>query len=212
MQLPATSVTIDGKPAETTTGKGTLRVTPAKPLSRGQRLTVHVTYQSSPRCTLDDPTMDNPAWAATEDGGHYLALGTAGLLFPANTDRSDRSAVHVQATVPEEPTAVSHGPATAPRKEGGHKGERGEGLDVTDQVLGRLRPLAGGLKPVGEAGPVDGVGLTPRRGELIALIGENGSGRTTLSALLTGVRVVRPQGVSGPYGHPFQGVWARGSS
>ncbi|GHC49800.1 hypothetical protein GCM10010349_14180 [Streptomyces flavofungini] len=36
---------------------------------------------------------------------------------------------------------------------------------------------------------VDGVSLTPRRGELIALVGENGSGKTTLSALLTGLRI-----------------------
>lgn len=121
MQLPATSVTVDGKPAETTADKGTLRVKPEKSLSQGQRLKVHVTYQGSPRRTLDDPTMDNPAWAPTKDGGHYLVLGSAGLLFPANTDRSDRSAVHVQATVPEELTAVSNGPATAPRKEDGHK-------------------------------------------------------------------------------------------
>ncbi|QHA09168.1 ATP-binding cassette domain-containing protein [Streptomyces broussonetiae] len=36
---------------------------------------------------------------------------------------------------------------------------------------------------------VDGVSLTLRRGELIALVGENRSGKTTLSALLTELRV-----------------------
>ncbi|WKX74069.1 ABC transporter ATP-binding protein [Streptomyces sp. XD-27] len=43
--------------------------------------------------------------------------------------------------------------------------------------------------PGADVPAVDGISLTLRQGELIALVGENGSGMTTLSTLLTGLRV-----------------------
>ncbi|MFI9081830.1 hypothetical protein ACIGW8_36190 [Streptomyces sioyaensis] len=121
LELPARSVQIDGTAARVSADKGTLHVKPAKQLAPGQHVKVHVTYEGSPRRTLDDPGEDNQAWAATKDGGRYLALGTAGVLFPANSDGTDRSAVHLQVRVPDGWTAVSNGPSGAPRKDGDHR-------------------------------------------------------------------------------------------
>ncbi|WP_237329991.1 hypothetical protein [Streptomyces sp. BA2] len=121
LQLPARSVQIDGKAATFSADKGTLHVKPVARLSPGRHVKVHVAYAGSPRRTLDDPGEDNLAWAATKDGGHYLALETAGVLFPANSDDADRSAVHLQARVPDGWTAISNGRAGTPVKDGDHK-------------------------------------------------------------------------------------------
>ncbi|GAA3160556.1 MULTISPECIES: hypothetical protein [Streptomyces] len=120
LQLPARSVRVDGAAATVSADKSTLHVKPASPLAPGKHA-VHVTYAGNPDHILDAPDESNPTWAPTKDGGHYLALNSTGVLFPANTDATDRSAVHLRATVPDGWTAVSNGPSRAPRKDGDHK-------------------------------------------------------------------------------------------
>lgn len=120
LQLPASAVEIDGAGAAKSAVKDILQVKPAGGLSPG-RHTVHITYAGNPSDSLAYPGENNLAWAKTEDGGHYLPLGAAGMLFPASTDPNDRATVNLQAVVPDGWTAVSNGPSSAPKKEDGRK-------------------------------------------------------------------------------------------
>lgn len=121
LRLPVRTVQINGVGAQASAEKGTLHVKPPRQqLIPGQYLTVHVTYAGSPRHTTDNPDQENITWAATKDGGRYLVINSAGVLFPANIDSTDRAAVHLQATVPDGWTAVSNGRSTS-RTDGSHK-------------------------------------------------------------------------------------------
>ncbi|MGW6413157.1 hypothetical protein ACWF95_39460 [Streptomyces vinaceus] len=120
LQLPTGTVEVDGTAATKSAVKEILQVKPAGGLSPG-RHTVHITYAGNPADSLAFPGNDNLAWAKTKDGGHYLALGTAGMLFPASTDSNDRADVSFQAVVPDGWTAVSNGLSSAPKEQDGHR-------------------------------------------------------------------------------------------
>ena len=106
--LDVGEVLVDGRPAAfAATGEHELEVTPAAPLSRGQRTTVVVRYAGTPSAVTRGGVA---GWLRTPDGG--VAAGepeAAWWWFPGNDHPADKATFDVSVLVPDGTQVISNG-------------------------------------------------------------------------------------------------------
>ncbi|MEU0334653.1 M1 family metallopeptidase [Streptomyces sp. NPDC006193] len=109
------SVEVDGRPADFTGAGEDLVVTPAAPLSRGERTRIVVRHTSDP---VPGKGQDG-GWVRTADG---LAMANqadaAHLVFPCNDHPSDKAMFTFRITAPNGHTAVANGTRAAADRTG----------------------------------------------------------------------------------------------
>jgi aminopeptidase N len=103
------AVTVDGVAATFTATPPELLVTPAGPLSRGQRVGVDVSYVVSPQ-PIDSASGQRVGWFNTA-GGSYVLNEPEGAhtWLPSNDHPSDKATFRFEVTVPAGVTAVANG-------------------------------------------------------------------------------------------------------
>ncbi|MFS4092646.1 M1 family metallopeptidase [Streptomyces sp. AF1A] len=104
-------VTVDGAPAAAAREGDELVVTPAHPIPRGGRFTVHVAYTADPtqQRHRDDAIRDY-GWVPTPDGTVVCAQPDgAKMIFPADDHPSLRAPVTFHVTTPAGISAVANG-------------------------------------------------------------------------------------------------------
>jgi aminopeptidase N len=107
--LTVTRVTLDGATAAFSREPGKLVVTPPKPLARGARFAVGVTYSGTPK-SVNDHVLGRYGWIRTGDG---VFTGDepdgAHSWFPSNDHPQDKATFGFRVTVPRDLTAVANG-------------------------------------------------------------------------------------------------------
>ena len=105
--LTASAVSVNGAPARTSASGTELVVTPSHPLSRGERMTVTVTYGGKPADTR--PNSFSP-WLRTPTGAVLVGEPEASAWwFPGNDHPRDKATYDVTVTVPAGLQAISNG-------------------------------------------------------------------------------------------------------
>jgi aminopeptidase N len=115
--LTTTRVLVNGRPAGVTTSGSELVVTPEKPLTRGQRMTVAVTYTGVPSQVEVNGLRP---WIRTPDGA--LAVGEpeiAAWWFPSNDHPRDKATYDIVTSVPAGVEVISNGRLRAQVTAGG---------------------------------------------------------------------------------------------
>jgi aminopeptidase N len=106
--LTVSKVKVDGRPATfTTSGEQELVVTPARPIAKGHRITVAVTYSGVPSTVK---RYGFTSWQRTPDGA--VAANepeSAWWWFPSNDHPSDKASYDVHVRVPAGNQAISNG-------------------------------------------------------------------------------------------------------
>jgi aminopeptidase N len=107
--LEATAVTVDGRKAAFSRGRGKLKITPAGALAAGAAFSVSVRYSGRPRQVID-PDGSAEGWYRTGDGALAVGepVGTASWL-PCNDTPRDKASFDFQLTVPRGLKAVANG-------------------------------------------------------------------------------------------------------
>jgi len=108
LELPASAVRVDGRPARFRSTHGELVVTPARPLAKGAEVRIEVTYAGRPA----DVRMDGGhVWQQLDGGAAFVNgephNGTAWL--PLNDHPSDKASYDLTVTVPRDWEAVAAG-------------------------------------------------------------------------------------------------------
>jgi hypothetical protein len=113
------AIAVDGRPASWTRDEHELTVTPRKPLRRGHRFTVAVTYDGVP--TLDeDPSLGASGWFASDDGATVAGQPHGGAhWFPVNEHPLDKARFTFVVTVPKGTEVVANGLPAGRRTHGG---------------------------------------------------------------------------------------------
>lgn len=109
LKLPASAVTVQGKPARFQQQDGELQVTPAEPLRGGLPMVVAVDYAGMPSSLPITPD-EMPPWQRTADGA--VAVGEPEIApwwYPSNDHPSDKATMSVSVTVPHGLQAISNG-------------------------------------------------------------------------------------------------------
>jgi aminopeptidase N len=117
--LRVTGVTVDGKPARFSRGRGKLKVVPAEPVESGAHFWVRVRYQGVPR-TITDPDGSQEGWYPTRDG--VLAVGEpqgTAAWIPCNNVPADKARYEIAVSVPNGLKAVANGSLVERRRSGG---------------------------------------------------------------------------------------------
>jgi hypothetical protein len=78
LRLPASAVTVNGRPARIHQDKDELQVTPGSPVLVGARMTVHVDYEGVPSDIPAGPDRPSP-WVHTIDGA--VAVGEPDIVY-----------------------------------------------------------------------------------------------------------------------------------
>jgi aminopeptidase N len=107
--LEVAAVTVDGRKAAFSRGRGKLKITPAGPLAAGAAFSVSVRYSGRPRQVID-PDGSAEGWYRTSDGALAVGepIGTASWL-PCNDTPRDKSSFDFELTVPRQLKAVANG-------------------------------------------------------------------------------------------------------
>jgi aminopeptidase N len=107
--LEVTDVTVDGRKAGFSRGRGKLKVTPSEPVASGAAFSVSVTYRGRPRQVID-PDGSAEGWYRTNDGALAVGepIGTAAWL-PCDDTPADKAAFDFHLTVPGQLKAVANG-------------------------------------------------------------------------------------------------------
>ncbi|MCF6525200.1 M1 family metallopeptidase [Streptomyces sp. JJ36] len=116
--LDVREVRVNGRPAEfATSGAHELEITPDRPLTKGQRLTVVVRYTGVPsRVEVNGWT----SWHRTPDGGVAANEPEAAWWwFPSNDHPTDKATYDVSVAVPDGTQAISNGVLTSQRSRAG---------------------------------------------------------------------------------------------
>ncbi|HWR48608.1 MAG TPA: M1 family metallopeptidase [Pseudonocardiaceae bacterium] len=109
LRLPASAVTVDGRPAAIHQDGGKLEITPAAPVPAGAPMTVRVDYAGVPSGVPDGPGVASP-WVRTPDGA--VAVGEpdiAAWWYPSNDHPSDKATFTITAIVPAGLQVISNG-------------------------------------------------------------------------------------------------------
>jgi aminopeptidase N len=103
------AVSVDGVPADFTAESPELHITPATKLSRGQHVSVDVTYTLLP-ATVPSPAGGPVGWFSTP-GGSYVLNEPEGThtWMPCDDHPSDKATFRFELTVPTGVTAVANG-------------------------------------------------------------------------------------------------------
>jgi aminopeptidase N len=117
--LKASTITIDGASARHAHDQQELTVTPARPITSGQRFTAVVKYSGSPRA-VEDPILGRYGWIKTRDGV-FIACQPSGAhtWFPGNDHPSDKATFGYRVTVPAGSEVLANGTRTGRRQRGG---------------------------------------------------------------------------------------------
>lgn len=106
--LTVSRVTVDGRPAAfATSGEQELVITPARPIAKGHRITVAVTYSGIPSTVQ---RYGFTSWQRTPDGA--VAANepeSAWWWYPSNDHPSDKATYDVHVKVPAGEQAISNG-------------------------------------------------------------------------------------------------------
>ena len=103
------AVTIDGAPAQFDAAPPELLITPAQPLTTGQRIGVDVTYALSPR-PVPSTAGDMVGWFPSISGSYVLNEPEgAHTWLPSDDHPSDKATFRFEITVPSGLTAVANG-------------------------------------------------------------------------------------------------------
>lgn len=107
--LRVTAVTVDGQAASFGRGRNKLKITPERPVARGESFAVVVRYRGHPRRVID-PDGTSEGWNRTADGAFAVGepLGTAAWI-PCNNALYDKAGFSFHVTVPAALRAVANG-------------------------------------------------------------------------------------------------------
>jgi aminopeptidase N len=109
LRLPASTVTVDDRPAGIHQDGGKLEVTPAAPVRAGAPMTVLVDYAGVPSEIPDGPGVPSP-WVRTPDGA--VAVNEPDIApwwYPSNDHPSDKATFTITAVVPAGLQVISNG-------------------------------------------------------------------------------------------------------
>jgi aminopeptidase N len=118
--LDVTAVSVDGKPAGFTRGRGKLKLSPRVPPTTGEEFETVVHYQGVPRL-LTDPDGSQEGWYRTSDGALAVGepVGTA-TWIPCNNTLTDKATFSFAITVPRGLKGVANGRLTGVTRRGAH--------------------------------------------------------------------------------------------
>jgi aminopeptidase N len=116
--LEVTAVSVDGKPAGFTRGRGKLKLSPRVPPTTGAEFTTVVHYQGVPRL-LTDPDGSQEGWYRTDDGALAVGepIGTA-TWIPCDNTLIDKASFSFEITVPRGLKGVANGRLTGVTRRG----------------------------------------------------------------------------------------------
>lgn len=109
LRLPASAVSVNGRPAQIGQTDGELQVTPAAPIPAGSPMTVQVDYSGVPSAVSGGPGVPSP-WVRTADGA--VAVGEPDIApwwYPSNNHPSDKATFTITAVVPSGLQVISNG-------------------------------------------------------------------------------------------------------
>ncbi len=117
--LRVSAASVDGEAAGIARGRGKLKLTPARPLARGEAFTAVVHYHGRPRKVID-PDGSEEGWIRTDDGAFGVGepVGTAAWIPCDNTLR-DKASFSFEVTVPSGLKGVANGRLLAVHRGGG---------------------------------------------------------------------------------------------
>ncbi|WP_327089414.1 M1 family metallopeptidase [Nonomuraea sp. NBC_01738] len=103
-------VSVDGQEATFSRSGDELTVIPAKPLGKGARFVVKITYSGKPQPVKDASNLGTYGWIPTSDGA-FVACEPNGAKtwFPANDHPADKARFDFEITVPRGLTALANG-------------------------------------------------------------------------------------------------------
>jgi len=107
LQIKATSVRVDGEPADFSQSGRELVITPASELAAGERMTVRVRYAGQPgRLSVGN----FGGWFRTDDGAVVLGEPVAATIwYPSNDHPRDKATFDIRVSTPAGMDAVSNG-------------------------------------------------------------------------------------------------------
>ena len=107
--LKVSGVTVNGKAAAVSRGRGKIRIRPAKRIAKGSKFTLDLRYAGVPR-KVTDPDGSTEGWYRTRDGAVAVGepVGTAAWLACNNTLR-DKASFEISIAVPRGLKAVANG-------------------------------------------------------------------------------------------------------